>query len=757
MTQRSIPDIIKQLTLEEKAGLCSGKDTWRLKGAARLGVPEIAVSDGPHGLRKQEAQSDHLGIYDSVKSVCFPAACATAASFDEELLEAIGSALGQACREENIAILLGPAMNIKRSPLCGRNFEYFSENPLLSGRLAAAQIKGIQRWGVGACPKHFAANNQEFRRSTNSSEVDEPTLREIYLQGFELAVREARPWAMMCSYNKINGVLSAENQWLLTQVLREEWGFDGLVMSDWGAVDRRVPALRAGLDLEMPSSNGDGDGQIVAAVSRGELPEELVDRAAARILDAVLRYEGRGRESAGYSLEEQHGIAVRAAMECAVLLKNNGVLPLNRENTAAYIGAYAKAPRYQGGGSSHVNAYRVTGAVQCAANQRNITYVDAFGGGCNPSAKEILQAAQAADCAVVFAGLPDICESEGYDREHMRLPQEQDELIGQIAQAQPNTVVVLHAGSPVEMPWIDKVAAVLCMYLGGEGVGEAADALLYGDANPCGRLPETFPLRLEDTPTYLTYCADEERSRYSEGEYVGYRYYNAKRMPVLFPFGYGLSYTQFAYGGFALSDGTVPAGGSVTAEVTVTNTGKRAGKEVVQFYVHNKGEHRRAPVLAGFQKVHLEPGESRVVRAQIDYRAFERYRGELGGWCCLGGEFEISAGKNSREMPCGGQVEVRANRRRPLVVTRDTTLGKLLANPAAAEVIRAVTGGRGAQMPGGSQDEQARKAVSEMIANAPLRALAGLGMATSAGVDGLVKRLNEVLTGEKRDEAEQEN
>ena len=550
---------------------------------------------------------------------------------------------------------------------------------------------------------------------------------------------------------------SAENQWLLTQVLREEWGFDGLVMSDWGAVDRRVPALRAGLDLEMPSSNGDGDGQIVAAVSRGELPEELVDRAAARILDAVLRYEGRGRESAGYSLEEQHGIAVRAAMECAVLLKNNGVLPLNRENTAAYIGAYAKAPRYQGGGSSHVNAYRVTGAVQCAANQRNITYVDAFGGGCNPSAKEILQAAQAADCAVVFAGLPDICESEGYDREHMRLPQEQDELIGQIAQAQPNTVVVLHAGSPVEMPWIDKVAAVLCMYLGGEGVGEAADALLYGDANPCGRLPETFPLRLEDTPTYLTYCADEERSRYSEGEYVGYRYYNAKRMPVLFPFGYGLSYTQFAYGGFALSDGTVPAGGSVTAEVTVTNTGKRAGKEVVQFYVHNKGEHRRAPVLAGFQKVHLEPGESRVVRAQIDYRAFERYRGELGGWCCLGGEFEISAGKNSREMPCGGQVEVRANRRRPLVVTRDTTLGKLLANPAAAEVIRAVTGGRGAQMPGGSQDEQARKAVSEMIANAPLRALAGLGMATSAGVDGLVKRLNEVLTGEKRDEAEQEN
>lgn len=757
MTQRSIPAIIKQLTLEEKAGMCSGKDTWRLKGAARLGVPEIAVSDGPHGLRKQEAQSDHLGIYDSVKSVCFPAACATAASFDEELLEAIGSALGQACREENIAILLGPAMNIKRSPLCGRNFEYFSEDPFLSGRLAAAQIRGIQKWGVGACPKHFAANNQEFRRSTNSSEVDEATLREIYLQGFELAVREARPWAMMCSYNKLNGVLAAENRWLLTQVLREEWGFDGLVMSDWGAVDRRVPALRAGLDLEMPSSNGDGDGQIVSAVSRGELPEELVDRAAARILDAVLRYEGRSRESAGYSLEEQHGIAVRAAMECAVLLKNNGVLPLNRENTVAYIGAYAKAPRYQGGGSSHVNAYRVTGAVQCAANQQNITYVDAFDGGCAPSAEEILRAAQAADCAVVFAGLPDICESEGYDREHMRLPQKQDELIGQIAQVQPNTVVVLHAGSPVEMPWIDKVAAVLCMYLGGEGVGEAADALLYGEANPCGRLPETFPLRLEDTPTYLTYCADEERSRYSEGEYVGYRYYNAKRMPVLFPFGYGLSYTEFAYGGFALSAGTVPAGGSVTAEVTVTNTGKRAGKEVVQFYVHNKGEHRRAPVLAGFQKVYLEPGESRVARVRIDYRAFERYRGELGGWCCLGGEFEISAGKNSREMQCGGQVEVRANRRRPLIVTRDTTLGKLLADPVAAEVIRTVTGGRGAQMLGGSQDEQARKAVCEMVANAPLRALAGLGMATSADVDALVKRLNEVLTGEKQDEAEQEN
>lgn len=434
MTQRSIPDIVKQLTLEEKAGLCSGKDTWRLKGVARLGVPEIAVSDGPHGLRKQEAQSDHLGIYDSVRSVCFPAACATAASFDE-----------------------------------------------------------------------------------------------------------------------------------------------------------------------------------------------------------------------------------------------------------------------------------VTGAVQCAANQQNITYVDAFEGGCAPSGEEVIRAAKAADCAVVFAGLPDICESEGYDREDMRLPREQDELIGQIAEAQPNTVVVLHAGSPVEVPWIDKVAAVLCMYLGGEGVGEAADALLYGDANPCGRLPETFPLRLEDTPTYLTYCADEERSRYSEGEYVGYRYYNAKRMQVLFPFGYGLSYTEFVHGGLTLYAGTVPAGGSVTAEVAVTNTGKRAGKEVVQFYVHNKAEDRRAPVLAGFQKVYLEPGESRVVRARIDYRAFERYRGELGGWCCLGGEFEISAGKNSRKMQCGGRVEVRANRRRPLTVTRDTTLGKLLADPAAAEVIRTVTGGRGAQMLGGSQDEQAAR------------------------------------------------
>lgn len=752
MTHRNIPELLKQLTLEEKAGLCSGKDTWRLKSVPRLGVPEIAVSDGPHGLRKQGAQADHLGIYDSVRSVCFPAACATAASFDEGLLESIGSALGQTCRGEQVAILLGPAMNIKRSPLCGRNFEYFSEDPFLSGKLAAAQIRGIQKWGVGACPKHFAANNQEFRRSTNSSEVDEATLREIYLSGFELAVKEGRPWAMMCSYNKINGVLASENRWLLTQVLRDEWGFGGLVMSDWGAVDRRVPALEAGLDLEMPSSNGDGDRQIVSAVSRGELPEELVDRAAARVLKAVFRYAAEGAEPVGYSLEEQHAAAVRAAAECAVLLKNNGVLPLNRDKKTAYIGAYAKTPRYQGGGSSHINAYRVTGALDCAANRENITYVEAFGGGV-PSEAELLRAA-GADCAVVFAGLPDLWESEGYDREHMRLPREQDELIGRVAQLQPNTVVVLHAGSPVEMPWIDQVAAVLCMYLGGEGVGEAADALLYGDANPCGRLPETFPLRLEDTPTYLTYCADEDRSVYSEGEYVGYRYYNAKKMPVLFPFGYGLSYTEFEYSGFRLSAEIVPAGGSVTAEVTVKNTSARAGKEVVQFYVRDRAGDRRAPVLRGFQKVSLEPGESKTVCVQIDYRAFERYREELGGWCCLGGEFEIFAAKDSRELVCGGLVAVLPNRRCPFAVTRDTTLGKLLARPETAAVIRAVTGGRGAGMLDASQDEQARKAVGEMIANAPLRALAGLGMATSADVDALVEKLNGVLAEGEREDAE---
>lgn len=739
-----IKRLISKMTLEEKAGLCSGKDTWRLKSIAQLGIPEVAVSDGPHGLRKQGAESDHLGLYDSVKSVCFPAACATAASFDEVLLENMGSSLGEACRAENIAVLLGPAMNIKRSPLCGRNFEYFSEDPFLSGKLAAAQIKGIQKWDVGTAPKHFAANNQEFRRSTNSSEADDKTLREIYLSGFEIAVKEAKPWTMMCSYNKINGVLASENPWLLTDVLRNEWGFEGFVMSDWGAVDRRVSALSAGLDLEMPYSNGDGDRNIIHAVKSGILNEAVLDRAVERILNIIFRYADSDVAVGEYSLEEQHKTAVKTACECAVLLKNNGALPLNRKQQIAYIGAFAKAPRYQGGGSSHINAYKVTDAVSQAKNKQNITYIPLFDGESELTEAQ-LKSISLADAAIVFAGLPDLYESEGYDREHMRLPEEQNRAILKIASVQPNTVVVLHIGSPVEMPWIDKVNAVLCIYLAGEGAGEATDALLYGDANPCGKLPETFPFREEDTPTYLTYCTDEDKSYYSEKEFVGYRYYNAKKIPVLFPFGYGLSYTDFEYNDFRLSSETVEAGASLCANVTVKNIGKRAGKEAVQFYVHSKNNVKTAPVLKGFKKVYLEPGESKTVTVELDYRAFQQYNTELSDWYCCGGEFEIYAAKSSRDLCCCKTVNVCADKEIPFIVTRDTTLGKLLSNPVTKAAIRKITGGKSGAMLSENTSPQAQKAIQEMIANAPLRALVGFSMATSDMVDSLVNELNRIL------------
>lgn len=737
-----IKNLISKMTLEEKAGLCSGKDTWRLKSIQRLGIPEVAVSDGPHGLRKQEAESDHLGIYDSVKSVCFPAACATAASFDEALLEKMGDNLGNACRAENIAILLGPAMNIKRSPLCGRNFEYFSEDPFLSGKLAAAQIKGIQNWDVGTAPKHFAANNQEFRRSTNSSEVDEKTLREIYLAGFETVVKEAQPWTMMCSYNKINGILASENSWLLDDVLRKEWNFDGFVMSDWGAVDNRVGALKAGLDLEMPYSNGDGDRKIVSAIKNGELDEATLNMAVERILNIIYRYSNSNIKSEDYNLNKQHEFAVKIASECAVLLKNNGVLPLSRSKKTAYIGEFAKTPKYQGGGSSHINAYKVTGALECAGN--NTIYIPLFDEKTELTPKA-LEDISRADTAIIFAGLSDLYESEGYDRTHMRLPEEQNNAILQISSVQKNTIVVLHIGSPVEMPWIDKVAAVLCMYFAGEGVGEATDALLYGDICPSGKLPETFPIREQDTPTYLTYCTDEDKAYYTEGEFVGYRYYNAKDIPVLFPFGYGLSYTNFNYSDFTLSAESIAANEAVTANVTVKNIGKFPGKEAVQFYVRCKADLKKAPVLKGFKKIYLKPGESKTVSVKIDYRAFQQYSTKLRDWHCNGGIFEIYAAKSSRDLCCKAEIIVEKDKEIPFTVTRDTTLGKLLGNPVTAAKIRKLTGGKASQMISGNSSPQAQKAIREMVANAPLRALVGFGMATSDMVDMLVNELNEVL------------
>ncbi|MEG1875697.1 MAG: glycoside hydrolase family 3 protein, partial [Angelakisella sp.] len=510
---REIRELVAQLTLEEKASLCSGKDFWHLKAIERLGIPSVMVSDGPHGLRKQDDKADHLGINDSIQAVCFPAACATACSFDPDLLYQMGSALGEECRAEGVSVLLGPAVNIKRSPLCGRNFEYFSEDPFLAGKLSAAQIQGVQQWNVGTSLKHFAANNQEYRRMSASSQVDERTLREIYLTAFEIAVKEAKPWTVMCSYNRLNGEYASESKKLLSDILREDWGFDGVVVSDWGAVNRRVEGLAAGLDLEMPASGGSNDSKLVAAVNEGTLSEAVLDKAVSRILTMVFRYADAPKKPCVFDREAHHALAVSYEKESAVLLQNNGVLPLSRRKKLAYIGAYAQKPRYQGGGSSHINASKVTNALDSArAEGLDVVYAEGFPFDKDEADEQrfaqAVAAARAAEVAVIFAGLPDSFESEGYDRQHMRLPDCQYQLIERIAAVQPNTVVVLHNGSPVELPFAEDVAAILELYLGGQGVGEATHALLFGDANPCGRLAETFPQKLSDNPSYLNFPGD---------------------------------------------------------------------------------------------------------------------------------------------------------------------------------------------------------------------------------------------------------
>lgn len=490
------------MTLEEKAGMCSGLDFWNLKNVDRLGIPSVMVSDGPHGLRKQDENGDHLGLNESIKAVCFPPACLSACSFDRELMTEFGQVIGKEAQANDISVILGPAVNIKRSPLCGRNFEYYSEDPCLAGEAAAAFIRGVQSQHVGTSVKHFAANNQEFNRMSNSSEVDERTLREIYFPAFETAVKKSRPYTVMCSYNRINGTYASEDPWLLTDILRDEWGFEGYVMSDWGAVNDRVEALKAGLDLEMPSAGGVTDQEIIKAVRDGTLEEAILDRAVERILRISFRYLDN-KKKPPFTLESDHDFACRIAEQSMVLLKNEEVLPLKEEEKIAFIGGFAKTPRFQGGGSSHINSFRVSSALEAVSSIEtaagNVTYAEGFGVDQDvydeTLAAEAIEAARQADKAVIFAGLPESFESESYDRAHMRLPDCQNRLISEIIKVQPKTIVVLHNGSPVEMPWLSDVKGILEAYLGGQAVGEAEVRLLYGKVNPSGKLAETIPCK----------------------------------------------------------------------------------------------------------------------------------------------------------------------------------------------------------------------------------------------------------------------
>lgn len=687
--ERNVKELINQMTLEEKAGMCSGDDFWHLKGVERLGIPSVMVSDGPHGLRKQDEKQDHLGINESIKAVCFPPAVLAACSFDRDLIRTLGDAIGKEAQANDLSIVLGPAVNIKRSPLCGRNFEYYSEDPYLSGEAAAAYIDGVQAHHVGTSIKHFAANSQEFKRVSSSSNVDERTLREIYLPAFETAVKKSQPYTVMCSYNRINGIFASEHPWLLTDVLRKEWGFEGYVMSDWGAVNDRVEGLKAGMDLEMPTSYGINDAEIIAAVKAGTLDEAVLDQAVERILNIIFEYVDN-REEQEFTLDADHEVARHIAEESMVLLKNDGILPLKENEKILIIGEFAAKPRYQGGGSSHVNSFRISNFLDEVSDKPNVSYVKGFSAFDDTYdealAAEAVQAAKNADKVIIFAGLPESFESEGYDRSHMKLPTNQNLLIDEILMVQPETVVVLHNGSPVEMPWLPKVKGLLEAYLGGQAIGEAVAGILFGKVNPSGKLAETIPYKLSDNPSYFSF-GEARNVEYNEGVFVGYRYYDMKEMPVAFPFGHGLSYTTFEYDNLAIDKRELSDEDTVTVSVDITNTGKVAGKEIVQLYVNDLTGVARRPLkeLKGFEKVSLEPGETKKVSLELEYRSFAWYNTDIHDWYAASGDYEILVGASSQDIRLSDRIHFTTKKMLPLEIHLNTTVGELLLDSRSAQ------------------------------------------------------------------------
>lgn len=659
-----IKAVVLSLSLEEKASLCSGWDFWHTKSVKEKGVPSIMVSDGPHGLRKQNEAADHLGVNESIKAICFPTSVGLAASFDRDLALKMGKTLGREAAAEKLGVLLGPAINIKRSPLCGRNFEYMSEDPYLTGELSANYINGVQSNNVGVSLKHFAVNNQENRRMTISAEVDERALREIYLAAFETAVKQAQPWTIMCSYNKINGVFSSENPWLLDKVLRKEWGYEGFVMTDWGAINNRVEGVKAGLELEMPSSGGKNDRKIVEAVKDGSLNEEDLNTACERILNIVYR-NTENKAEAEFDRDADHILARKYARECMVLLKNEGILPLSKNKKYAYIGQFAKIPRHQGGGSSHINSYKVTGCWEASEGIDKI-FAEGYNAKCIYDQKlidEAVAAAKACDVAVVFAGLPDSYESEGFDRKHMDMPESHNRLIEAVAEANPNTVVVLHNGSPVTMPWLNKVKGVLEAYLGGEAGGGAAYDILFGEVNPCAKLPETFPIKLEDTACNNFFPGNQLTVEYRESIYVGYRYYDTAKKDVLFPFGYGLSYTQFEYSDIVLDKISMKASDKLTVKFKIKNTGKMAGAEIAELYVSDSEStvFKAEKELKGFEKVYLEPQEEKEISITLDKRSFAFYNVAASDWQVESGEYKILVGNSSRDIKLTAAVSIKGD------------------------------------------------------------------------------------------------
>ncbi len=750
---RDLNKLVAEMTLEEKAGLCSGESFWRTKGIERLGIPSIMLTDGPHGLRKQAGEADHLGLNKSVPATCFPSAAGLASTWNRSLVQRVGEALGKESQAEQVGVLLGPGANIKRSPLCGRNFEYFSEDPYLTGELATAHITGVQSQGVGTSLKHFAVNNQEHRRMTTNAVVDERTMREIYLTGFEMAVKQAQPWTVMSAYNRLNGEYCSENERLLTSILKREWGHLGIVVSDWGAVNEADASVAAGMELEMPSSSGIGSAKIIQAVQAGRLAESVLDASVERLLGVIFRAADGCKEDATYDQDEHHALARETARETMVLLKNdNGLLPLRKEAKIAVIGALAATMRYQGGGSSHVNPTRLDNAVvemsKLASLPSNVSYAEGYELASDDSNEQLLAEARAlaavSDVAVLFIGLPDRYESEGYDRQHLNLPANQVELIHELAAVQPNLIAVLSNGAPIVMPWLPKVKAVLEGYLGGQAAGGAIADLLFGEANPSGKLAETFPVSLKHNPSHPYFPGEGDRVEYNEGIFVGYRFYDAKDIEPLFPFGHGLSYTTFAYSAIEVSRTEMTDLETVEVAVTVTNTGERRGQEVVQLYVSAVGSSMIKPEkeLKGFAKVDLGPGERETVTFTLGKRSFASYNPELAEWEAETGAYRILIGRSSREIELETAVHVVSTIRKTPVYHRNTTLGELMAEPRTAPILQHLQ----SMAPQSAEPSDAVSAdmMAAMMRDLPLRALLSFsgGAMTEETLSMLLEQFN---------------
>jgi len=663
--QERINRLISEMTLQEKALLCSGRKFWFTRGIKSRGIEPYMVTDGPHGLRKQKEGG---GINDSVNATCFPCACTMASTWDPELIRGVGERIAEEARQEGVGIVLGPGANIKRSPLCGRNFEYYSEDPCLSGTLAGAFINGAQSKGIGTSLKHFAVNSQEGNRMRVDAVVDERAMREIYLASFERAVKIGHPYTLMCSYNRINGKFSAENKWLCEDVLRNEWGFDGYVMTDWGAINDRVTGLKCGIELEMPGGSGESVKKIVDAVEKGTLDIKILNRAVKRLLEINFRVNAAREENYKYDIEEHHQYARTVAADGAVLLKNEGVaLPLAKGGRLTVLGELARTPRYQGSGSSLIRPNKLSIPLDALRAQAEVAYAPGYSAYHDKKdiklfAEALALANKAEGPVVVFAGLTLFYESEGFDRTHLSLPPNQNELIDKLADAGKDVIVVLYGGSPVEMPWIDKVKAVIYMVLPGQAAGEAAADVLFGDICPSGKLAETFPLALDDTPCRKYYPEGPRTVEYRESIFVGYRYYDIAKKEVLFPFGYGLSYTEFSYSDLLLDKTALTGGEALKVSFNITNTGARAGKEAAQIYVSNKSGRifHAEKELAGFVKVALEPGETKEVSLTLEPRAFCYYNINERDWCAEGGTYSVMVGSGSRDIRLSSKVSLTA-------------------------------------------------------------------------------------------------